>query len=301
MTRFVPMQDAVPFAPTVSEGMEYDGGAQAQLERFAADFGRMYKERKQAMDELARAHVDALLRLAHAAELKDDDTGIHMVRIGILSEALALLLGHDRAYARQLRTAAPMHDVGKIGIPDTVLKKPGKLDAGEWDVMRTHPKIGAEILGRSRTQIFQLAAEVALTHHERWDGAGYPSGFSGEAIPDSARIVSVVDFFDALTMNRVYRPAFSIWETLRMVAAERGKAFDPRAVDVFLENAASLNRLRIDVTAAQPDIGILGEDDPFDLAHRLNLDRPASYVCEDALLVGLGLPALEADTQIAAY
>jgi putative two-component system response regulator len=291
--------EAPPFAPTQSEGMEYDGGAQAQLERFAADFGRMYNERKKAMDELARAHVDALLRLAHAAELKDDDTGIHMVRIGILAEALALLLGHDRTYARQLRTAAPMHDVGKIGIPDTVLKKPGPLEADEWAVMRTHPKIGAEILGRSRTPVFQLAAEVALTHHERWDGSGYPNGFAGVAIPDSARIVAVVDFFDALTMNRVYRPAFSIWETLRMLAAERGKAFDPHVVDTFLGHAVALNRLRIDITAAQPGISILGEDDPFGLVHRLDLDRPRAYVAEDALLVGLGLPALEADTEIA--
>ena len=237
--------------PVANEN-SFTPGASAQMEVMVADFGRMYRERNEALEEVARAHHDALLRLALAADFKDDETGVHIVRIGYMSEALALLMGKSAAWAGMLRKAAPMHDIGKIGIPDNVLKKPGALDPDERRIMNRHPEIGAEILGRSRIEVFQLAAEVALSHHERFDGNGYPNRLSGNDIPLSGRIVAVADFFDALTMDRVYRPAFSDEVALDMLREQRGAAFDHAVVDAFLESAVQLIALRNEVNLARP-------------------------------------------------
>ncbi len=233
--------------------------AAAQMEQLVTDLRRMYQERNDALQEVARAHHEALLRLSIAADFKDDDTGVHIVRIAYFAQALALKLGERPAWARLLRQAAPMHDIGKIGIPDSVLKKPGALSPEERLVMKGHPAIGAEILGRSRIPLFQLAAEVSMTHHERWDGSGYPAGLSGEAIPLSGRIVAVVDFFDALTMDRVYRKAFPDPVALEMLRAERGRAFDPRVVDAFLAEADTMIALRERVNAQRPSFADLME------------------------------------------
>lgn len=235
----------------------FDEAAAAQMERFVDDFGRMYRERNEALREVTRAHHEALLHLSAAADLKDDDTGIHIVRIGYLAEALALALGQTVGFARMLRKAAPMHDVGKIGTPDSVLKKPGKLSPEERQIMNGHAAMGAKILGRSRIPVFRMAAEVALTHHERYDGAGYPEGLAGDAIPLAGRITAVVDFFDALTMDRVYRPAFSVEDALEMLKAERGRAFDPAVVDAFLEHAEAINALRCKITQECPSFDSL--------------------------------------------
>ena len=237
----------------------YDDRALAQMERIVLDLRAMYRERNEALREVTRAHHEALLRLSRAAEYRDDDTGVHIVRIGYLSEALARILGEGPHFARLLRNAAPMHDVGKIGIPDQVLKKPGALTPDERLVMNRHPEIGAEILGRSRIPLFQLAAEVALCHHERWDGTGYPRGLAGEAIPLSARIVSVTDFCDALTMDRCYRPAFTTDDALDMLVVQRGRAFDPRGVDAFIAHADELFALRARIDEDPPsDDDLLG-------------------------------------------
>ncbi|MBH9575471.1 HD-GYP domain-containing protein [Inhella proteolytica] len=217
------------------------------MERLVADFGRMYRERNEALEEVTRAHHDALLRLSRAAEFRDDDTGVHIVRIGFLASALALRLGEPESWALLLRQAAPMHDIGKIGVPDQVLKKPGPLTAEERVVMNGHARIGAEILGRSRIPLFQLAAEVALSHHERWDGSGYPDGLRAEEIPLCGRIVAVVDFFDALTMDRCYRPALGVEEAARMLHAQSGRAFDPRVVRAFLSDLPRFDALRAQV------------------------------------------------------
>ena len=255
---------------TVDVGANCFGdGATAQMERMVADFGRMYRERNEALQEVAQAHHDALLRLSRAAEFRDDDTGVHIVRIGYLAWAVALRLGESRAFAALLRKAAPMHDIGKIGVPDGVLKKPGALTAEEREVMNRHPAIGAEILGRSRIPMFQLAAEVALAHHERWDGAGYPAQIAGEAIPLSGRIVAVVDFFDALTMDRCYRPAYPDAVALEMLRAERGRAFDPRVVDCVLANASELIELRDSVNRQRLGLDDLSRDDPLSGAFAL--------------------------------
>jgi putative two-component system response regulator len=232
-----------PVDPVPADGC-FNPAALAQMERMVLDLGRMYRERNEALEEVARAHHEALFRLALAAEYRDDDTGAHIVRMGFLAEQLGLLAGMDAVDAAMLRKAAPMHDVGKIGIPDRVLKKPGPFDADERQVMNGHPAMGAAILGSSRIPLFQLAAEVALSHHERWDGTGYPSKLAGDAIPRSGRIVAVVDFFDALTMDRCYRPAFSDERALQMLQAERGRAFDPTLVDLFQAHAGAMRALR---------------------------------------------------------
>lgn len=241
----------------------YGDAAAAQMERLVRDFGRMYQERNEALQEVARAHHDALLRLSRAAEYRDDDTGVHIVRIGYLAWALALRLGKGSDWAALLRKAAPMHDVGKIGIPDGVLKKPGAFSPEEREVMNRHSEMGAEILGRSRIPLFQLAAEVALSHHERWDGTGYPHRLAGEAIPISGRIVAVVDFFDALTMDRCYRPAFSDERAVEMLREQRGRAFDPRVVDCFLDHLAEMIELRDSVTRRQLGFDDLTGDTPM--------------------------------------
>lgn len=247
--------------PTQPEGRTFDDAAAAQMERIVVDLRRMYQERNEALREVTRAHHEALLRLALAADFRDDDTGVHMVRIGYLAEALALALGQPAAFASMLRRAAPMHDVGKIGIPDVILKKPGSYTPDERLVMNQHAEIGAGILGRSRVPLFQLAAEVALTHHERWDGTGYPRRLHGEDIPLSGRIVAVVDFFDALTMDRCYRKAFAEDVALRMLIDQRGSAFDPAVVDTFLREAPALIALRDQINRQPPSFEELAERD----------------------------------------
>jgi putative two-component system response regulator len=243
---------AVDTAPVDDGSHCFAPAATAQMERLVADFGRMYQERNEALAEVTRAHHEALLQLSLAAEYRDADTGVHIVRIGYLAEALALSHGAEGSFARLLRQAAPMHDIGKIGIPDAVLKKPGPLEPEEREVMKRHPAIGAEILARSRIPVFRLAAEVAMSHHERYDGTGYPLGRVGTDIPLSGRLVAVVDFFDALTMDRVYRPAVSDDEALAMLRAESGKAFDPRIIETFERHAERLIAMRDLVNRTRP-------------------------------------------------
>ena len=249
-------QDEAP-APSATR---FDAAANAQMERMLADFGRVYRERNALLKEVIEAHHDALLRLTMAAEYRDDDTAIHIVRIGYLAEALASILGTDKAWATMLRKAAPMHDIGKIGTPDHVLKKRGRLDVAEREIMNQHPEIGASMLGRSRIPLFQMAAEVALNHHEKYDGSGYPFGRSGDGIPLSGRIVAVVDFFDALTMDRCYRKALPDDQVRVMVESERGRSFDPVVVDAFLAHWDRFTTLRDIVTQTAPGFSDLVQD-----------------------------------------
>lgn len=228
----------------------FDAAAHAQMECFLRDFGEMYQE-------VARAHHDALFRLALAAEYRDSDTGEHVIRMGFLCEALALALGRSDRWAAMLRKAAPMHDIGKIGIPDKVLRKPGALDSDERATMNEHARIGADILGQSRIPLFHMAAEVALSHHERWDGQGYPAGLAGDAIPLSGRIVAVVDFFDALTMDRCYRKAFPDAQALQMLREQSGRAFDPEITSVFLALAPRMLALRDAINRRKPSFADL--------------------------------------------
>ncbi len=216
----------------------------AQLELYGRDLNKSVRSLVATIERLEKAHHQALLSLARAAEFKDGDTGEHITRIGILSERLGLLIGLDESYCRMLRHAAPMHDVGKIGIPDSILKKPGALSPEEWEEMRRHPEYGARILGGSGVALFDLAAEIALHHHEKFDGSGYPRGLRGKDIPISGRLVALIDFFDALTMKRCYRDALPDEQALEMIEKESGGHFDPELVEILLRNADQFIALR---------------------------------------------------------
>jgi putative two-component system response regulator len=208
--------------------------AYSQLERFNRDFMLLMKQKEKSYKALELSHLDTIRYLAAAAEFKDDDTGEHIVRMSRFSYVIARAYGQDENYCSLLEQASPMHDIGKIGIPDNVLKKPGKLTEQEWECMRKHPEYGANILSGSEVPLIQMAAEVALTHHEKFDGSGYPSKLIGDQIPLSGRIVALADFFDAVTMDRCYRPAFSDEEALNMVIGNSGTHFDPDVVKAFL-------------------------------------------------------------------
>jgi putative two-component system response regulator len=180
------------------------------------------------------AHLDTIRRLVIAAEYKDRDTAAHIERIGLYSELIATRLNLPPGEIELIRHASPMHDVGKIGIPDAVLLNPRKLDPDEWEIMKTHTTIGARILHGSPSPVLQAGEVIALAHHERWDGSGYPAGVRGEDIPLAGRICAVADVFDALTSDRHYRDALpndTVWE---MMQGERGQHFDPGVLDVFL-------------------------------------------------------------------
>ena len=196
------------------------------------------------MDELRETRLQIVQRLGRAAEYKDNETGMHVIRMSHFSKLLALAAGHSPAWAEDLLNAAPMHDVGKIGIPDAVLRKPGPLDADEWATMRRHPEIGAEIIGEHPSGVLQLAREIALAHHEKWDGSGYPRGLAGEAIPLSARIVAIADVFDALTTRRPYKEPGPVQDALDHIAAEAGKHFDPALVALFAPLLPQLLEIR---------------------------------------------------------
>ena len=196
------------------------------------------------MEELRETRLQIVQRLGRAAEYKDNETGLHVIRMSHFSKLLALAAGHSPAWAEDLLNAAPMHDVGKIGIPDAVLRKPGPLDAAEWDTMRRHPEIGAEIIGEHPSGVLQLAREIALAHHEKWDGSGYPRYLAGEAIPLSARIVAIADVFDALTTRRPYKEPWPVQDALDHIAAQAGKHFDPALVALFAPLLPQLLEIR---------------------------------------------------------
>jgi putative two-component system response regulator len=184
--------------------------------------------------ELEEAQIEILQRLAAAAEFRDDETGEHTQRVGQLSAELAAELGLPTPQVELIRRAATLHDVGKIGIPDSILRKPGRLTGRERTLMRRHASIGATMLAGGRSELVQTAERIARSHHERWDGKGYPDKHAGECIPIEARIVAVADFFDALTHTRPYRRAWSVERTLAKIVMERGEHFDPRIVDALL-------------------------------------------------------------------
>ncbi|HSC85450.1 MAG TPA: two-component system response regulator [Pseudomonas sp.] len=186
------------------------------------------------VDELKSTRLQIVQRLGLAAEYKDNETGLHVIRMSHYSRVLALAAGFSEQAADDLLNAAPMHDVGKIGIPDAILQKNGKLDAEQWQIMRQHAQIGADIIGEHESGLLQMARSIALTHHEKWDGSGYPNGLKGEDIPLAGRIVAIADVFDALTSVRPYKPAWSVEETLALLRRESGAHFDPQLVELFL-------------------------------------------------------------------
>ena len=184
-------------------------------------------------EELRRTRLQVIQRLGRAAEYKDNETGMHVMRMSHYSRVVALAYGFSEVEAENLFNAAPMHDVGKIGIPDSIMLKPGKLTDEEFAIMKKHPEIGAEILGESDSELIALAKLVSLTHHEKWDGTGYPNQLKAEEIPIEGRIVALADVFDALTSVRPYKDAWSIEKAMEFIKSQKSKHFDPQLVDCF--------------------------------------------------------------------
>jgi len=196
------------------------------------------------VDTLRQTRLQIVLCLGRASEYKDNETGWHVLRMSHYSRILALAAGFDEAEAEDLMHAAPMHDVGKIGIPDAVLQKPGPLDDREWEIMKRHPLIGAEILGQHQSGLLAMAARIASAHHEKWDGSGYPNGLAGEGIPIEARIIAIADVFDALTSVRPYKEAWSVDKAVEHLRAQSGKHFDARLVELFIEELPAVLEVR---------------------------------------------------------
>jgi len=190
-------------------------------------------EVRKATEEIHLRERETVLRLAKAAEFRDPETGSHILRMAHYSAIIARHLGLPAASIEQLLNAAPMHDVGKLGTPDHILLKPGRLTPEELEIMRQHAAIGYEILKNSSSSVLQLAAEIALTHHEKYDGTGYPHGLSGDKIPLSGRIVAVADVFDALTSERPYKPAWELDRAKAHISEASGGHFDPHCVQAF--------------------------------------------------------------------
>lgn len=187
--------------------------------------------------ELEQFQLEALERLAILGEFRDTDTGEHTVRVGDMCAEIAHLLGQDPVWSERLRLAARLHDIGKVAIPDSILLKPGPLTPAEFEVMKTHTTLGARILSGSNSPLVRLAEEVALNHHERWDGTGYPNAIGGTEVPMSGRICAVADVFDALTSERVYKKAWSVPDAVRYIARAAGTQFDPQVVEAFVRIA----------------------------------------------------------------
>ncbi len=191
------------------------------------------EELNKALGRIKEASLETIYRLSIASEYRDEDTGAHVKRVSRYSAAVARSMGLDESTVESILYAAPMHDLGKIGIPDQILVKPARLDTVEWEIMKQHTVIGAKILRGSDAEFISIAETIALCHHERWDGSGYPNGLKGKDIPITSRITAIADVFDALTSTRPYKGALSISMALAQINEDRGKQFDPDVVDAF--------------------------------------------------------------------
>ncbi len=207
----------------------------------AANYVGAFIERNAFARQLRESQLELIQRLAQAVDTRDTETGEHIQRIGRLSQQLALQIGWSEAEAEVLRHASAMHDIGKIGIPDRILLKPGKLDSQEWEVVKAHTTAGAQILAESSNPLVQMARDIAMSHHERWDGSGYPAGLKGEEIPVAARICAVVDVYDALLAKRSYKEAWTAQQALAEIRQGSGTHFDPKLVVAFLALAPELD------------------------------------------------------------
>jgi putative two-component system response regulator len=214
--------------------------------------------------ELRETQLEIIDRLAGVTESRDEATGLHLERIGRLCERLGLALGMTPPEAETLRHASLLHDVGKVAVPDAILTKPGPLTESEREVMQRHAAVGARMLAGSRAPVMRMAEQIALTHHERWDGTGYPAGLAGESIPLAGRICAVCDVFDALRSERPYKEPWPLQDALDELARERGRHFDPEVVDAFL--------------------GMVDDLDPILLAAHETPAAPSEPRARDALL-----------------
>ncbi len=197
--------------------------------------------------EVRNREEQIIFRLLSASEFRDDETGAHVRRIGLYASAMAKQLGWGPEAVDDIRLAAPMHDVGKIGIPDRILQKPGRLTRKEFEIMKKHTEIGARILDNPDVPLLRMAKEIALSHHEKWDGSGYPYGLAGESIPEAGRIVAVIDVYDALVYDRVYRRAVPEKKALSKINEGRGTHFDPRILDCFISLLPEIRLIREEI------------------------------------------------------
>jgi methanogenic corrinoid protein MtbC1 len=250
--------------------------------------GRSHELRR-ALSELEVAQTETVRRLSMAVEFRDEDTGAHIERIGRLSTLLAEQIGMDPEFCERMSHAAPLHDVGKVAIPDSILLKPGPLTAEERAIIETHAEEGHRLLRGSSSSILEMATTIALSHQEKWDGTGYPRGLGGEAIPIEGRIVAIADVFDALTSDRVYRKAFSVEEAVQMMREQRGHHFDPVLLDAFMEVLDS----------SGPDARVASRVEPRELAestletYGTALERGDAETAEGSIATAIehGIPA----------
>ena len=192
-------------------------------------------ENAQLYEKLFKSSQDTIFRLAAAAEFRDRETHAHLERMSRYAAIIAEEMGFSKPFVENIRLASPLHDIGKIGVPDAILRKPGKLNDEEWKEMKKHTIYGGEILKGSENELIQMSERIAMCHHECWNGQGYPNGLKGEEIPIEARISTVADVFDALTSRRVYKPSFSLEETVALLKKDSGVRYDPHVIDIFLK------------------------------------------------------------------
>ena len=215
-----------------------------KLEENVEQLVKYASQLESAHQDLQYAYLDTINRLVAATEYKDEDTGDHIVRISRYCTLIAEKLGLPRETVELIQFASPMHDIGKIGIPDHILLKPDRLTKEEFDIVKTHTTIGASILENAKADVLKLSHEIALSHHEKYNGNGYPGGLSGEDIPISGRIVAIADTFDALTSTRPYKDPYPFDVAVDIILSEKGQHFDPDIVDVFIGSIEEIRRIR---------------------------------------------------------
>jgi putative two-component system response regulator len=213
---------------------------------------RLVYDQKAVLEDMVRARTEELRhtrlqivqRLGMAAEYRDEETGNHILRMSHICALLARAIGWSEAECELILNASPMHDIGKIGIPDVIMLKPGKFEPHEWEIMKTHAAIGEKLLDGDDSDLMRMAREIALTHHEKWDGSGYPNGLAGEAIPLAGRIAALADVFDALTSVRPYKKAWTVEAAVDLIKDNSGKHFDPALVEMFLQELPGIVAIR---------------------------------------------------------
>jgi len=215
--------------------------SQKILGKYTVNLEKLAKERTEKIEKTQTEILDCL---AYAAEYRDMDTANHTIRVGWYSRIIAEKYGFKDDELNLIQQAAPMHDIGKIGISDSILLKPGKLDKDEFEQMKLHTDIGAEILSKSNSRIMKYAKIIALAHHEKWNGMGYPKGLAGHKIPIAGRIVALADVFDALSMNRPYKKAWPLEKILNLIKEESGEHFDPHLVRMFLDSLPAILEIK---------------------------------------------------------
>ncbi|MBI4615515.1 MAG: response regulator [Planctomycetes bacterium] len=225
------VQRAAQHAKLLREHREYQRSLEDRVQERTRQLNAALRDLEDMFEQNKRAHLESIIVLSKVAEINDEDTGNHILRMSKYSEEIARGLNLDEAFVEEIAYSSPMHDIGKISIPPSILRKPGKLTAEEFEIMKTHTVRGNEIL--TGIPFLERAREISISHHERFDGTGYPQAVKGEEIPLSGRIVALADVFDALTSERCYKPAFPIETALRIIKEEEGRQFDPRVMKGF--------------------------------------------------------------------